>query len=51
MSVELCYGQGLWTCLQFSVWICAGATAGRPAPAAGAYGAAQPCAAPPAPAT
>lgn len=49
MSEDVCYSRGL--CLQFAVWICAAATAGRPAPAAGACAVAQPCAAPPAPAT
>lgn len=50
--MEVCYGlKGVWSCRQATVWIHAGATAGRPAPAAGAYGVARPCVAPRAPAT
>lgn len=50
--MEVCYGlRRVWSYRQAAVWIRAGATAGRPAPAAGAYGVALPCAAPRAPAT
>lgn len=51
-SVEVCYTLGgVLSCRQAAAWSHAAATAGRPAPAAAAYGGALPCAAPPAHAT
>ena len=50
--MAVCYGlRGVWSCHQAAVWYRAGATAGKPAPAAASYGVARPCAAPRAPST